>query len=295
MLGWAYAPNLYELSRTWTQDPNYSHGYLVVPIALVILWQRLKGARSVRIAPWAGGWVALAAILAARALYYERGYEWQETATIVPVVGCLALTYGGWPLLGRIWPAIAFLVFMLPLPARLNGMLALPLQHLATVGSCFLLQLSGLWVVAEGNVILVGANPLEVATACNGLSMLMCLAATITAMTVLVPMAWWKRIVLMVSIVPIALFSNILRITATAWCYHLFGYEVGSHIAHDAAGWLMMPLALILVGLQLGLLSWLVVEETPIDDVRQLRRLGWMAVDDQKSAPDVRRPRRPIS
>ena len=128
------------------------------------------------------------------------------------------------------------------------------------MGSCALLKLTGLWVVAEGNVILVGGDPLEVAAACNGLSMLMCLAATVAAMTVLVAMAPWKRVVLFLSIIPIALISNILRISATAWCYHLFGAAVGGHFAHDAAGWLMMPMALALVGLELGLLSWLVIE-----------------------------------
>jgi exosortase/archaeosortase family protein len=99
-----------------------------------------------------------------------------------------------------------------------------------------------------------------VAAACNGLSMLMCLAATVAAMTILVPMAVWKRVALFLSIIPIALVSNVLRIAATAWCYHLFGAKVGGHFAHDAAGWLMMPVALILVGLELALLSWLVIE-----------------------------------
>jgi exosortase len=138
------------------------------------------------------------------------------------------------------------------------------LQRLATLGSCLLLKLTGLWVVAEGNVILVGADPLEVAAACNGLSMLMCLAATVAAMTFLVPMAAWKRVVLLVSIVPVALLSNVLRITATAWCYHQFGAAVGGHFAHDAAGWLMMPVALILVGLELALLSWLIIAEEEV-------------------------------
>src|SRR5262249_5369826 len=155
-------------------------------------------------------------------------------------------------------PAIVFLVFLLPLPASVNGILSQPLQRLATAGSGVLLKLTGLWVVAEGNVILVGSDPLEVAAACNGLSMLMCLAATVVAMTILVSMDSWKRIVLLISIIPVALISNILRISATAWCYHLFGASMGGHFAHDAAGWLMMPVALILVGLELGLLSWLV-------------------------------------
>jgi exosortase len=205
-------------------------------------------------------------VLILRAICYERGAEWSETATLLPVIACLTLAAGGWPLLRRVWPAIAYLVFLLPLPQGINGLLSQPLQRVASAGSYALLKLTGLWVVPEGNVILVGADPLEVAAACNGLSMLMCLAATVTAMTLLIAMAPWKRIVLLASIIPVALISNILRITATAWCYYLFGSAVGGHFAHDAAGWLMMPVALVLVGLELGLLSWLMVrvEECPI-------------------------------
>ncbi len=163
-------------------------------------------------------------------------------------------------------------MFLLPLPAKFNSVLSQPLQRIATWGSCSLLRFTGLWVVAEGNIILVGSDQLEVAAACNGLSMLMCLTATVAALTILVPMSTWKRIVLLASIIPIALISNILRITATAWCNHLFGAEVGGHYAHDAAGWLMMPTALVLVGLELALLSWLIVE------VEEERRVGPLVV-----------------
>jgi exosortase len=264
VLGGSYFPNLRQLVATWEHDPNYSHGYLVIPVALIILWRRRAdaGVAAFRPSPW--GVVALAAVLALRAYCYENGYDWSETATLLPVVACLTLAAGGWPLLRMAWPAIAFLVFLLPLPASINGILSQPLQRLATTGTGALLKLSGLWAITEGNVIVVGADPLEVAAACNGLSMLMCLSATVAALTLLVKMAPWKRVVLLASIVPIALVSNILRITATAWCYHSFGAAVGGHFAHDAAGWLMMPTALVLVGLELGLISWLiVVEEAP--------------------------------
>ena len=272
-LGWAYAPNLRGLVDTWNRDPNYSHGFLVLPIALLILWRiRTEGGPFV-FKPSALGWVGLVGMLGLRAYFYENGYDWSETATLLPVVGCLTLASGGWPLLRRVWPAIAFLVFMLKLPASINSILSQPLQRLASSGTFALLKLSGLWVVAEGNVILVGAEPLEVAAACNGLSMLMCLSATVAAMTLMVPMAIWKRIVLLASIIPIALVSNILRITATAWCYHLFGSEVGGHFAHDAAGWLMMPMALALVGLELGVLSWLIVTVEILPPIRP-DRLG---------------------
>jgi Transmembrane exosortase (Exosortase_EpsH) len=89
VLVWAYAPNLCELGQTWSRDPNYSHGWLVVPVALLILWQRRTGLDDVRIAPRWWGWGALAAVLATRAFFHERGDEWRETATLLPALACL--------------------------------------------------------------------------------------------------------------------------------------------------------------------------------------------------------------
>jgi exosortase len=270
----AYAPNLRALITVWLGDPNYSHGVLVIPIALFILWQQLttpEPKSSVVLAPW-WGWVFLAAVLAARAIAYERDAQWSETATILPAIVALTWSFGSWPLLRRIWPAIAFLVFMLPLPQLVNNLLALPLQTVAAISSRFLLQLSGVWVIQEGNVINLstshGVEHLDVALACNGLRMLMTMAATVTATIILIPLPRWKRITLLLSIVPIALVSNMVRIVATGWCFCLLEGETAKHWAHDWSGYLMMPLALVLVGLELWILSWLVPpEEKTADDI----------------------------
>src|SRR5262249_25038910 len=71
----------------------------------------------------------------------------------------------------------------------------------------------------------------------------------------------WERVVLLLSTVPIALVSNVLRITLIALCYRGLGREWGHRIGHDWGGYLMMPIALVLVLVELKLLSWLVVEE----------------------------------
>ena len=264
ILTWAYWPNLLDLYNTWEKEPNYSHGMLVVPIALVICWQRLAESGdswTVSKGPW-WSWMILVMILGARAIAYERNSQWLETATLIPSVASLLLIFGGWALLERAWPAVIFLVFMLPLPPLINGMVSGRLQGFATVGSVFIMQTLGLRAVAEGNVIHLldappGSRTLEVAVACNGLSMLMTLAATVTATIALIPMPMWKRVVVLASAIPIALLSNIIRIVATGWCYNRLAGEVAKKLAHDWSGWLMMPLALILVGLELLILSWL--------------------------------------
>jgi exosortase len=150
---------------------------------------------------------------------------------------------------------------MLPLPPSINALLARPLQNWATIGSVALLQLCGMPVVSEGNVIVIGSTPLEVARACNGLSMLLSFVTLIAATVILVRRSAVERLVLLLSAVPIALVSNILRIAATAVCYHQLGEKAGDKIAHDLAGYAMMPVALLLVWLELSLMSWLVLEE----------------------------------
>lgn len=259
-LCYAYAPNLLDLYRTWVREPDYSHGFLVLPIALVILyrlWPR-KEADQPRV--WLPGLALVVASLGLRAWFHDRGQTWSENATLLVVLVALGLSRLGWRTMRAVWPAFAFLLFWFPLPPAVNAALSQPLQGSATWASCKLLRLSGLWVMPEGNVIMVGTEKLEVAAACNGLSMLMSLAAAVAATAALVPMANLKRVVLLATIIPIALASNVLRISATAWCYYHFGADVGSKYAHDAAGWLMMPTAMIFVGLELLLMSWLIVE-----------------------------------
>jgi exosortase len=258
MIGFAYGPNLKGLYNTWTSDPDYSHGFLVIPISLAIFWRLWPGLadRSTSLIGW--GVVALA--LVARSVLHARGSLWSETATLFPLVVGLGLARLGWPIFRRVWPGFAFLLFLFPLPPAINATLSQPLQKVATVFSVLLLKGTGLWVMAEGNVIRVDSSRLEVQAACNGLAMLMSLAATVVAAASLIPMTNLKRGVLLLSIVPVALLSNVLRITATAWCYHLFGEKVGSTYAHDYAGLLMMPMAMTLVALELWIVSSLIVE-----------------------------------
>ena len=258
----SYAPNFADLVRTWWSEPNYSHGFLVIPIALAILWQRRDALEGLAIRSNLAGWVGLAALLGLRAWFYEENQLWLETATIPAAAALLVLALGGWKLFLWALPGLLFLGLMLPLPTSVNLVMSGPLQRLATIASSTLLIATGLPVVTQGNVIHMGSQPLEVANACNGLSILMSFVTLVTATVLLArDFPLWQRATLLVSTVPIALVANVLRIVATAWCYHLFGAEFGDKVAHDTAGWMMMPVALALIGIELKVLSWLIVVE----------------------------------
>lgn len=265
-LVFAYWANFVDLCATWSREPDYTHGYLVLPISLFILWRLWPQSEDIGPRVWLPGLLLVLGALGLRAWFQERGQNWSETATVLLAIVGLSFSRLGWRTMRVVWPAFAFLIFWLPLPPSVNSSLSQPLQSIATRAATGVLRMSGLWVMPEGNVIMVGSTPLEVAQACNGLSMLMSLAASVAATASVLPMPLYKRLILMLSIVPIALASNILRIAATAWCYYYFGADVGSKYAHDAAGWLMMPMAMGFVGLELLGMSWLIVERRRVVD-----------------------------
>lgn len=258
---WSFYPSFVYLARWW-EDSNYSHGWIIIPIALYILWQRRERLTSVVVRRRWWDFLPLVALLALRSWFYERNDEWLEAAMIPAVVAAVVLAVGGWGTLRWSLPGVVYLFFMVPLPSRFNDKLAAPLQRIATLGSVEVLKAIGRPVLAEGNVILIGAQHVEVAEACRGLSMLLAFAALITAMIILVHRPIWERVVLVLSIIPIALVCNIIRISVTAVAYAWYDRPV--HEVHDYAGFAMMALALGFVSIELKLMSWLVVEERAV-------------------------------
>jgi exosortase len=265
-LVWSYWTTLALMAAKWESDPQYSHGYLVPLFALVILWFRRDKLDLAAFRPSWWGLPVLAVGIGLRlasAYYY---WEWFDFLSLIPTVTGVCLVVGGWAGLRWAWPAIGFLFFMIPLAHRLEIALREPLRRIGTVVSTYLMQMVGLPALAEGNVIHVNDARIGVVEACSGLNMMMVFFALSTAVAILSGRSIWQRLVIVASAVPIAVLSNILRITVTGILHVTVNSEVADWVFHDVAGWLMMPMALGMLGLELWLLSHLVIveEERPV-------------------------------
>jgi exosortase len=205
--------------------------------------------------------LAIGAALQAAGGYF--GVEWLVGLALLPYLGGLALLLGGWRILGWAWPSIAFLAFMVPLPWRIETALGPPLQLLATKASTYLMQAMGFMAFAEGNVIQLGEARIGVVEACSGLSMLITFIALSTAAALVVKRPLLDRLVLVASSVPVALLANIARICLTGVLHETVGGHAPSTFYHDLAGWVMMPLALLLYWLEIAVLSRLLIDAQP--------------------------------
>jgi exosortase len=259
----AYLPALVDVVLRWTHDPKYSHGYLVPVFAAWLLWRRLRRADYTisfagRPAYW--GLFLLAAGLACHLAGVYFYVDWFAEASLLISLAGLCACLGGWLLLRLAAPSIAFLAFMLPLPYQVEAALTGPLQTLATQASTFLLQMLGFTASCAGNVITMEAGQVGVVDACSGLGMMVTFFALTTAVAIVIDRSWLEKVIIVASAVPVALAANITRITVTGVLFQVKGKYWADLVFHDLAGYLMMSFALLLVGLELLLLSRLLVE-----------------------------------
>lgn len=258
---WSYWPVFGELVAKWSNDPEYSHGFLVIPFALFVLYQR----RSKITPDSPPAMVTGLAILLLSAVMQVAGtifyFDLLTLASLLAfLLGWVAFTMGRRGLYWA-WPAIGFLAFMFPLPFSLEVALARPLQRIATVASTFLMQTLGLPAIAEGNIISLSEVRLNVVEACSGLAMLMVFFGLSFAFAYFVDRPIWQKVILVVSAIPIALISNVLRISLTGVLHETVDANIAEWVYHDLSGWLMMPMALVMLWIEIVLLDKIFILE----------------------------------
>jgi exosortase len=272
----AFHNGLQEMVAVWYTQADYSHGFLVPLVAAYLLYARRESFPPLIEWPDPLGLVPLVAGVGL-SIYSSVNYAREFChgfGFVLAMVGVVLLTLGR-PGLKWAWPALAFLVFMVKLPDQFEVAFAFKLRQIATECSNFVLQTLGYPSYISGpggTVIAVGDVRLGVEWACSGLSMLLTFVAVGTACALMMtqrPVS--DRIVVFVSAIPIAILSNIIRISLTALVYIAAGGEdntwkwIGDRIVHDLAGWLMMPLALGFMWLELKIIDWLFVNPPPPD------------------------------
>lgn len=274
-VAFAFHNGIVDLVRVWATQADYSHGFLVPFVAAYLLYQRLHKFPPLIEWPEPRGLVPLAAGVAlslfASAYNYAKEFG-QGIGLILALTGVVLLVLGR-PGLRWAWPGLAFLVFMVKLPDRVEILFTFKLRQIATQASNFLLQTLGYpsYITGPGGtVVTVGDVRLGVEWACSGLSMVLTFVAMGAAFALLMrhrPAV--DRWVVFASAIPIAILSNIIRITVTALVYIAADNKdntwkwLGDTIVHDLAGWLMMPLALGFMWLLLKTIDWLFVVPPP--------------------------------
>ena len=245
-----------KLVELWGSNPEYSHGVFVPLFTLWIFYTRreevqqsLRNKQSVSVVLFGvalillGGGIRIGGIFA-RALSVE--------GAALPImllgIGFAAL---GWVTAIRFSPVVGFLVFMVPVPGVVLNDVGMFLQGVATEASTICFQLVGIPAMNDGVVIALPNAELQIAEACSGIRMLITLAAMVSAYCIVSERTTFEKVLLLLSVLPIAVSVNVLRIVCTGATYEYL--PTWGNAIHEAAGWFMMIAGFLLLLLELRL------------------------------------------
>jgi exosortase len=257
-----------KLVMAWYTDDNYSHGFLIVPLALYLAWERRARFQATEIRPSVFGLVVVAGSL----LLLTAGILGSELFTTrVSIIGTLIgvmLFLFGWGRLRVLAFPLAFLLLMVPIPAIIFNQIAFPLQIFASRVGESALELANIPVLREGNVLVLANTTLEVAEACSGIRSLVSLITLAIVFGYFSDPRPWVRVLITASAVPIAVLTNGARVAGTGIAAYHYGPAAAQGLIHEFAGWLVFVAAFALLALLQQAIARIAPQQPPAPVVR---------------------------
>ena len=255
LLGYMYVDSLVFLFNRWIGTEDSSHGIFVPFISGYLIWQARHRLNQVSREK---SWVGLV-IIALGLILYVVG----ELSTLfivlhvslwMVIVG-FALTLLGVHGAKSIAFPLGYLLTAIPLPTFLNASLSSQLQLWSSSLGVGCLQLVGVMAFREGNVIDLGPVQLQVVEACSGIRYLLPLTSLALLCAYLFKDKMWKRVVLVVSSIPLSIILNGFRIGMIGVLVELYGKGAAEGFYHMFEGWVIFMVSFGLLIAEMTLLA----------------------------------------
>ena len=250
-----FIPVYPSLIYTWLNNSNDSHGILVPLISAYLVWQKRDDLQKTPVSVNGWGVVILCVSLIFYILSFAGAAAVVSRAMIVfSLIGLVIFNFGS-AIFSLIKFPLFYLLFMIPVPVSIYGIVAFPLQLFATRVSELLLHLVSIPVYREGNMLYFAQTQLEVAEACSGLRSMTAFIMLSFLFAYMMKTRCWPRITIVLSAIPLALFANILRVTGTGILAHFYGSRVARGFLHEFSGLAVFAFGFVLLFVEYLLLN----------------------------------------
>ena len=249
------------------QKPEYSHGYLIAPIAVYLFLDRLRNDPVNPDRPQGGmslGIVVIAASFAIGLLGNVANIPGVVAYGLVICIGGSGLLIFGARRGVTYWAPVAYLLFMIPLPSHLYWQLSIRLQFVSSEIGVALIKIFGIPVFLDGNIIDLGVYKLQVAEACSGLRYLFPLMSFGFLFAIIYKGPSWHKMILFLAALPVAIFTNCVRIAAIGFLVKYKGIEQAEGFLHFFEGWIIFAMSIVLLYFVAFILQHLIAVPKPI-------------------------------
>lgn len=232
----------------WMGNNYYSHGVLIVPVALYLAWRRIQLDRNWQWQRMTGDNRGLLLLVVSLLLYLyflnDRAFYLAAFAMIGLLIGLIWL-FAGLPLLRKCFFPLGYLLLMVPLP--FIERVTFPLALFTGVCSGALVRFLGMDITIVGNAITLPNANLVIGAQCSGVNSMIALTALNTLVAYVLVGPWWGRLTLVVAALPLAMLGNILRVANLLWIARWWGADAAFRFYHDYSGIVFFVIVLLLL------------------------------------------------
>ena len=246
---------LYE--RYTNPDSHYSHGFLIPLVSGYFIWRKRDELQNIVVSS-----SRIGLVLIALALLIHIGSVWTHIfftsgfSILLFFIG-LSLYLFGPEFTKKISFPLGFLLFMFPLPMGAIGAFSFPLKLMVSNLAASILNIAGLPLFREGAVIHLAKTTLTIDDPCSGIRSLISLLALGALIAYISDTNILKKGILFASAIPIAIFTNVLRVCALILAANWWGgqWAMPEHWFHTASGMGVFGISMILLFLTMKALE----------------------------------------
>ncbi len=240
----AYYPTVASMVSIWWRSETFTHGFLILPITLFLIWRKRHELALVpaRPEPWTGA----AALLAAGFLWYlavSVGVLVLEQLAVVAMVPALVAAVWGWAVVRALAFPLAYLVFAVPMGEALVP----PLMDLTADFVVEALRLTGIPVYREGNYFELPTGRWSVVEGCSGVRYLIASLALGSLYAYLTYRSLWRRAVFIALSALVPIVANWLRAYIIVMIGHLSDMRLATGVDHILYGWVFFGAVMLLL------------------------------------------------
>lgn len=263
-----------NLVRDWAaSDDNYSHGFLIVPIALYFTWERRNRLAEALRRPNNLGLIVVFGSLSVLLIGLLGSELFLTRISLLGTLSGAILFLYGWQHLRILAFPVLFLLLMIPLPRIIFDQIVFPLQLVASYLAEMTLSAFNVPVLREGNLIVLAHSTLEVAEACSGIRSLISLLTLGIVYGYVMDPRRSMRTALAIGTIPVAIIANGFRVAGTGLAAQYYGAKAAEAFFDTFSGWILFTMAFFLLFVLYRLLLWIAPlkvrqsEEAPLERV----------------------------
>ncbi len=236
-------PSFLSMVEIWERSETYTHGFLVIPISLWLIWGRRHEVMSLQPVPDRRALVLLALAGFGWLMADAGGVRVVEQLALITILIAAVWAVLGWAVFMALFFPLMFLYFAVPM-----GEFLIP--HLMEFTADFTvsaLQLTGIPVYREGTFFSIPSGNWSVVEGCSGLRYLISSFTLGTLYAYLTYRSLGRRLLFALAALIVPVFANGGRAYMIVMIAHLSGMRLALGIDHYIYGWVFFGIVMLLL------------------------------------------------